>query len=231
MKVTAYLRVSTDKQADEGAGLDVQRDAIKKWARAEGHRVVSWHSDEGVSGSNGLESRRALTAALADLNEGTARGLVVYRLDRLARDLVLQEQLLAELKRMSVDVFTTSAGEAAYLQDDPKDPSRALIRQILGAVNQYERSMIRLRLEAGIARKREQGGYAGGKPPYGYQAVGKELIPEPAEQDTLTRMRALHDEGKSGRQIAEQLTHEGRPARGGGEWRDASVSRILKRSR
>ncbi len=52
-----------------------------------------------------------------------AEGIVVYRLDRLARDLVLQEQLLAELRRVSAAVFSTSAGEDAYLADDR--PTRA----------------------------------------------------------------------------------------------------------
>jgi DNA invertase Pin-like site-specific DNA recombinase len=74
-----------------------------------------------------------------------ADALIVYRLDRLARDLVLEEQLLAEAWRMGAVVFSTSAGESAYLEDDPLDPSRRLIRQVLGAVNEYERAMIGLR--------------------------------------------------------------------------------------
>jgi DNA invertase Pin-like site-specific DNA recombinase len=137
MKVVAYLRVSTDKQADEGLGLDVQRAAVWKWARAEGHRIVGEFVDQSVSGSNGIENREALPDALGALRDGRAHAIVVYRLDRLARDLVLQEQLLAEVRRLGVDVFSTSGGESAYLVDDPDDPSCRLIRQILGAVNDY----------------------------------------------------------------------------------------------
>ena len=58
----------------------------------------------------------------------------VYRLDRLARDLIVQETVLAEVKRLGGEVFSTSAAEAGYLSDDPDDPSRKLIRQVLGAV-------------------------------------------------------------------------------------------------
>jgi len=53
----------------------------------------------------------------------------VHRLDRLARDLVLQEQLLAECWRMGATVSSTAAGEDAYLSDDPADPSRRLIKR------------------------------------------------------------------------------------------------------
>src|SRR5947209_5180061 len=143
MRIVGYLRVSTDRQAEEGLGLDVQRDAIRTWAKANGHRVAKWCSDEGVSGSNGLDGRDGLAEALGALRDGRADALAVYRLDRLARDLVLQEQLLAEVWRMGSRVWSTSPSEDAYL--DPNgaadDPSRTLIRQILGAVAQYERAM------------------------------------------------------------------------------------------
>jgi DNA invertase Pin-like site-specific DNA recombinase len=67
MRVCAYLRVSTDEQAEQGLGLDVQEQAIRAWAREHKHRVTAWHRDEGISGSNGLETRLALADALTEL--------------------------------------------------------------------------------------------------------------------------------------------------------------------
>ena len=167
VKIVGYLRVSTDQQAERGLGLEVQRQGIKGWAKTAGHRVVEWTSDEGVSGSNGLEDRLGLAEALEHLRLGAADGLVVYRLDRLARDLVLQEQLVAEIWRLGAQVFSASLAEVAFLIDDPDDPSRKLIRQVLGAVAEYERSMIKLRLRSGRRRKSQNGGYAFGAPPFG----------------------------------------------------------------
>lgn len=228
-RVVAYLRVSTDRQAEHGLGLEVQEAAIRKWAKAEGHRIVSWHRDEGVSGSNGLETRIALPDALAALQDRTAVGLVVYRLDRLARDLVLQEQLLAEIWRMGAEVFTTSAAEAGYLGDDPDDPSRKLVRQILGAVNEYERAMIKLRLRSGRARKRECG-YAGdGPPPLGWRAEGRQLVADPDEQAVLERIRTLRAEGRSLREIAATLTSEGFKPKRSETWHAGSLALIVKR--
>ena len=47
VKVAAYLRVSTNTQAEHGLGLDVQRQACRAWARQQGHKIISWHADEG----------------------------------------------------------------------------------------------------------------------------------------------------------------------------------------
>jgi DNA invertase Pin-like site-specific DNA recombinase len=80
---------------------------------------------------------RVSTGKQVEEGLGLADQEVVYRLDRLARDLVLQEQLLAEVWR-SGELFSTAGGEA-NLHGDPEDPSRRLLRQVLGAVSEYER--------------------------------------------------------------------------------------------
>jgi DNA invertase Pin-like site-specific DNA recombinase len=229
MDLAAYLRVSTDRQADEGLGLDVQETSIKSWARAHAHRVVAWTRDEGISGSNGLEDRVGLLEALDAVRGKRAPGLVVYRLDRLARDLILQERLLAEVRQAGGDVFSTSAAECAYLTDDPDDPSRKLIRQILGGVAEYERAMIALRLRSGRRRKRELGGYADGAPPFGWRAEGRELVPDGDEQRALRRVQQLHAEGQSLREIAATLTSEGIKPKRSDRWHPQSLKRILDR--
>jgi DNA invertase Pin-like site-specific DNA recombinase len=230
VRLVAYLRVSTDEQAEEGLGLDVQRQAIRAWAKAQRRRVVAWHADEGLSGSNGLDHRAGLLDALTALRAGEAKGLVVYRLDRLARDLVLQEQLLAEVRRLGGDVHSTSAAEAAYLADDPDDPSRRLIRQVLGAVNEYERSMIKLRLRSGRRRKAELGGYAYGAPPFGYRAEAGELVADDEEQLTLARIEELRGDGLSLRAIADVLDEESRRPRRGERWHPKVIASALARS-
>jgi DNA invertase Pin-like site-specific DNA recombinase len=229
MKLVAYLRVSTDRQAEEGLGLETQRHAIREWAKAGGHTISLWASDEGISGSNGIDTRKGLLDALCALQDGRCGGLVVYRLDRLARDLVLQEQLLSEVWRMRGRVFSTSPSEDAYLGEDDAgdDPSRALIRQILGAVAQYERGMIRLRLRQGKARKAASNGYVGGAPKFGYRAEGRELVADDREQLARTRIVQLRADGLSLRAIAAVLESEGVPAKRGGRWHPTTVRAVL----
>lgn len=230
VKIVAYLRVSTDRQAEEGLGLEVQRHAIRTWAAKEGHRVIEWCSDEGISGSNGLDTREALASALALVRASRAGGIVVYRLDRLARDLIVQETLLAEVKRLGGTLFSTVNSEAAYLVDDPDDPSRKLIRQVLGAVSEYERSMIALRLRSGRRLKSHQGGYAYGSPPLGYRAESGQLVREEGEAVAVARARELRAQGKSLREIAGVLETEGHHPKRGGRWHPTTLARTIARA-
>lgn len=225
MKLVAYLRVSTDRQAEEGLGLPVQRAGIKAWAKANGHRITAWYSDEGISGSNGVDTRVGLLDALAALKDGEAGGLVVYRLDRLARNLTVQETTLAAVWAMGSTVFSVDIGEVP--RDDPDDPMKTALRQMIGVFAQLERGMIAARLRAGKRMKAERGGYAGGRPPYGFDAVDGELRPNPEEQAVIALARKLRAEGKSTRQIASVLTEEGHRPKSGTLWHPPQVARLL----
>lgn len=229
MRLLGYLRVSTQGQVDDGAGLEVQRDTIATWAKARGHRV-RWLADEGISGSNGIDTRAGLAEAL-DLVKRGAEGIVVYKLDRLARSLILQEQILDDVRRRGGRVFSCSDTENAYLEDpdtDP-DPTRTLVRQVLGAVAEYERAMTRARMAAGRARKAAAGGYVHGAPPYGWASDGRgSLVPVPAEQAQVDLMRTLREGGTSYRGIVKVLDEAGVPARRG-RWHPDVVRRILER--
>lgn len=233
MRVVGYLRVSTEVQAEGGLGLDVQRHAISTWAKASGHKITLWASDEGVSGSNGLDSRVGLLDAISALQEKSVQGLVVYRLDRLARDLNLQEQLLAEVWRIGGRVFSTSASEDSYL--DPEgaadDPSRTMIRQILGAVSEYERAVIRLRLRSGKQRKAAAGGYVGGGVPLGQRVESKELVADAGELVVRDRILELHTEGKSLRSIAAQLDAEGHKPKRSARWHAETIRCVVRAGR
>jgi len=126
--VLGYTRVSTAEQV-EGFGLTVQRRAITDYCEENGLRLVAVLSDEGVSGSNGLDARKSLSEVLAVVESGSVSGLVVYRLDRLARDLVLQETLMARLRKAGVEVLSVTEPDI-----DSEDHTRVLVRQVLGAM-------------------------------------------------------------------------------------------------
>lgn len=231
MRYVIYLRVSTDQQADSGAGLDIQEQACRAWLRAQRHRLAGVQSDAGRSGTLDIGDRPGLASAMALLLDDRADGLVVYRLDRLARDLVLQEQLLAAFHAKGKELRSCSPTEDASLIHDPDDPTRALTRQILGSVAQYERAMIRLRLKAGRARKALDGGYVGGTPPYGFAAVRGELVKVASEQATIRVMLRLRGRGLSLQQIADRLEADGIRSRASHKkWRKSTIDAILKRN-
>jgi site-specific DNA recombinase len=227
MDLIAYLRVSTDKQAEEGYGLDVQADDVAAYAAANGHTIVATYTDEGVSGSNGLALREALPEALLALAAGNGQALLIPALHRLSRDMLLQEQLLREIWSMGCEVLSALGSEAS-LRDDPEDPARRMLRVILGAVNEYERTLIVLRLRKGRAAKHAGGGYAYGSPGYGYAAHEKALVAVDHEQAIIARIHGLRKDGATTRAIANVLNGEGVRAKRGGRWHPETIARIVR---
>jgi DNA invertase Pin-like site-specific DNA recombinase len=223
-KVFGYTRVSTAEQV-EGFGLDVQEAAIRKYCKDEGLLLVAMLTDEGQSGSNGLDDRLGLAEGLARIERGEASALVVYRLDRLARDLLLQETVHARLETAGASVLSVS--EPAMTGDDP---TRVLVRQLLGGIAQYERAVIRGRMMAGKAAKVAKGGYGGGRPAYGQRADGGELVANTEEAAIVETVTTMRKAGESYRSIATALKDGGLTTRSGGEWNPNQVRRIAQRS-
>lgn len=226
-KLLAYVRVSTDLQAEQGLGLQVQERAIRTWAQTRGFKVVDVHKDEGVSGSLDVAQRPGLASCLNLLQHGAAQGLIVARLDRLARALTVQEAVLARVWEAGGSVFTVDAGEIH--RDDPADPMRTAMRQMVGVFAQLERGMIVARMRAGRVLKAAKGEYAYGAPPLGYRSENRSLIRVEEEWATVERIRALRDEGCSLRQIADRLDAEGHHPKRAVRWHPQTLSQVLKR--
>lgn len=227
MKLTAYLRVSHKRQR-EAYGPDVQRADIAKWAKANGHRIIAWHEDA-ISGASELADREGWVLAEADVKGGKADGIVVARLDRLARDVLVQEMLLRNLSRLGGVVFSTRENENEMISGATDDPSRELVRTILGAISEYDRKMTIARLAASRKVKAARDGYAHGTVPYGYRSKDATLVPVPAEQRVIERIRTSAAQGVRLSHIARDLNTEGVPTRRGGAWTHATIERIIKR--
>ncbi len=222
-KVIGYVRVSTAEQVD-GFGLDAQRASIRSYCRDEGLTLIEILGDEGISGSNGLDDRRGLAEALARIERGEATALVVYRLDRLARDLILQETIHARLETRRASVLSVSEPSVG------DDATRTLIRQVMGVFAQYERTVIRGRMMAGKAEKKKQGGYVGGTPAYGFRAVDGTLV---ADEDERAMVKLITDRrrvGESYRTIAMALAEAGHTTRRGTVFNPAQIRAIALRN-
>jgi len=152
----------------------------------------------------------------------------VSSVDRLARSLTIQEAALVQIWNAGGKAFAVDQGEV--LEDDPDDPARTFVRQILGAVSQLEAAMIARRLRRGRQFKADKGGYAHGAPPYGYRAEGGELVPDPVEQQTVARIAELRRKGASYRGIANEFNREGVAPKRAAQWHPMAIKRIVDRS-
>jgi DNA invertase Pin-like site-specific DNA recombinase len=231
MRLIAYIRVSSDTQLD-GNGLDIQRTTIRRWAKAHGHTITKWLADEGVSGATDAVDRPGLSEALQMLRHPPkADGLVVAKLDRLARALTVQEAALALIWRDGGTVFAADAGE--ILKDDPDDPMRTALRQVVGVFAELDRRTVVKRMRDGRKAKAEAGRKATGAYAYGYEGTGKgrerDAAPRTDEQAAVRRIAELRGAGQSYRQIAATLDTEGLRPRRAASWSAMSVRNVAVR--
>lgn len=141
----SYLRVSGKSQV-EGDGYPRQRTAVERYARAHGIKIANAYRDGGVSGTRELADRKGLATLLAAVQAGEVRTVLVERADRLARDLVVGEIILSQFRAAGVTVLAAEGGVDLTAADD--DPTKRLIRQILGAVAEYDKTVTVLKLRA-----------------------------------------------------------------------------------
>jgi DNA invertase Pin-like site-specific DNA recombinase len=221
-RTVAYLRVSSDKQADRGVSLDAQRAKVEGYAALFDLDLVAIEVDAGESAKS--LARPALGRALAMLRTGKADALLVVKLDRLTRSV----RDLCDL----VDHYFRE-GKCALLsvgeQVDTRSAAGRMVLNMLTVLGQWEREAIGERTSAAMQHKASQGEYTGGAAPYGYAlaADGVALVEVESEQAVVADARALRATGMSLRKISEALHRKGIRARNGGTFAPVQVARMV----
>src|SRR5258705_2678070 len=221
-RTIAYLRVSTDKQADRGVSLDAQRAKLKTYADLYELDLVGVIVDAGISAKT--LDRPGLQRALGMLKAGEAEALLVVKLDRLTRS-------VRDLGHLVERYF--APGKAALLsvgeQIDTRSAAGRLVLNVLASVSQWEREAIGERTSAALKHKASQGEYTGGDVPYGFRLApcGERLKPDPREQALLAQARRLRNKGLSLRAVARELVARGFRTRTGGPFAPVQVQRML----
>ncbi|WP_244206599.1 recombinase family protein [Streptomyces swartbergensis] len=234
LRLVLVRRVSTAGQAADGYGLDAQEADCRRWAKAQTgpririvHMVTDGDGKGGKSGTSLLDERPGLMEAVEWIAEGKADGILAPNLDRLARELTVQEAVLSYVWALGARAFTADHGE--HLEDDASDPMRTAMRQMRGVFHQLDRGLIIKRLTEGRAAKGERGGYAYGAPRFGQRVVDSELSDDERENEIAETMERWRDEeGLSVRAIcARANSRDDMPSKRGGKWHPTTVQRLL----
>lgn len=220
MRAIIYLRTSGESQVDrEGPGI--QEDSCRKYALERAWTVVAVLHEAATTGKT--DERPEFANALVMVEEGEADVILVASMDRLARTLTVSEGLLSRAWSAGAEVHMANYG--IVLQDDPDDPMRTFIRQVMGAVAQLDRSMLTARMMAGRRRKKARGGKGEGSYPFGFTRFG----PDPHEQATLARIATLIDaERLTLSDAADVLNTEGLYTRNGLEWSPQNLCKVRR---
>ena len=222
-RVVAYVRVSTEKQAEQGLSLDAQQAKLAAYAALYELDLVATEIDAGVSAKT--LQRPALQRALGALKAGKAEALLVVKLDRLTRS-VRDLGLLVETYFLAGKWSLMSVSE----QIDTRTAAGRMVLNILAAVSQWERETIGERTAEAMAYKRQQREYTGGEPPYGWRlaADGIHLDPHREEQAIIGEALALKAAGLSLRKIGARLAMHGLLPRLGTAWNPKTVRDLLQ---
>ena len=222
VRVVTYTRISTD-ETNQPYSLGAQHDRLDAFVASQpGWQVVARYTDQ-ASGKN-LER-----PALKELRTAAAAGridlLLVYRVDRLSRNLSQLVGLIEELAGYGVGF------RSATEPFDTANPAGRMLVQLLGSFAEFERASLLDRIGAGMERKASRGEWCGGSPPYGYLKPQRTTIlqPDPATAPIVRSIFRRYVETRDGaRQIAAWLDGQGHRTRLGGRWSTTAVLALLR---
>lgn len=194
MRVFGYVRVSTAEQASNGDSLATQRQQIAGYAMMKGWKLADVFVESGVSGSVPLADRAEGARLLAAARGGDV--IITAKLDRMFRSASDALATLEALKGDDVSLHMIDLGGDVCGNGISK-----LVFTILSAVAENERDRLRERIREVKRHLASQNVYAGGRRPYGFDVIDGKLLPNPEEQELLTKMRELRDAGSTLRDI------------------------------
>jgi site-specific DNA recombinase len=225
-KVAVYARVSTEDQAERDT-IENQLHACREHAQAIDADIVAEFRDEGVSGAIPLDERPEGQRLLEAAEAGQFESVLIYRLDRLAREMILGLRAFKQLSNIGTPVVSV----CETWDDSPT--GRFMYREFM-SIAEFERDLIRQRTMSGRQRRVREGRYMASTTPYGYtnvQTTGQ-LKRYPQQAKVVKQMFKWSLEGLGLETIAERLNEAKIPPPGAGKthrnrWHISTIRRIL----
>ena len=217
-----YTRFSPRRKAEESESCEVQRGYCNAYCATNGYQVVAAFDDPDVSGAD--EFREKLWAAIEALPKDGV--LVVYKRDRLARNVYLSEQINRSVERKGATI------EAVTGDVKGDSAETCMIRQVLAAIAEYERKMIASRTRHAMRWHMSQGRRMGRECPYGWMpdpADAARMVPCQRELSVIDEIREAARNGSNPHAISVWLNANRAEFSRHGRWTPNMVRKILAR--
>jgi DNA invertase Pin-like site-specific DNA recombinase len=212
MNYVAYYRVSTQQQGRSGLGLEAQRAAVLQHVGQALEPGNEFTEVETGKGSNALDRRPVLKAALAEAKR-TKATLIIAKLDRLARNV----SFIAQLMESKVKFICADMPEATELT-----------LHIMAAMAQHERQMISERTKAALAAAKARGVKLG-NPSLDIDNTKRRVRAQQFADTLAPTLNAWQAQGFTQTRMVEELNRLQIPAAKGGEWSRLQLQRVLGR--
>jgi site-specific DNA recombinase len=220
MKVAAYIRVSTEEQAQEGYSISAQKNRLEAYAISQGWEIVGFYVDEGISAKD--MNRPELNRLIKGVKEKAFDCVLVYRLDRLTRSVLDLYELLNIFEKYEVKFKS-----ATEIYDTTTATGRLFIT-LVAALAQWERENLGERVRMGMQEKAKEGKFVISIPPFGYDKDGDYLKLNESEAVIVKEIFRLYLSGKYGmKKIAAILNERNLKTKAGKPFNDNSIKYIL----
>jgi site-specific DNA recombinase len=218
--IAAYIRVSTDEQADKGNSLTEQRERLASYCRAMGWEQPVFYIDDGYSAKD--LNRPAIRQLLDEVEQNKIHIIVTTKLDRFSRNLLDLLQTVQFLQEHDCNYVSAS---------ENFDTSTAVGRmtlQLLGTFAEFERERISERVRDNMLSLARNTSKALTKPCYGYDIIDGHYAINEDEAKFVRNMFDLAEQGYGYRMIAKILNDRGSVTKQGKPWDQVSVKRIIQ---
>jgi site-specific DNA recombinase len=222
-KVDLYIRVSTERQVNEGDSLDEQENELRKYCDFRRFQINNVFIERGKSGKN--TNRPEYQKLIKDILDKKVNAVVVKRLDRLSRSLLDFEQLMKTMQENNVEFISICESF-----DTTTAMGKAMLRIAL-VFAQLEREQTSERLSDVMEYRASKGLFNGGHKPYGYTNVNKELVPYKKEKEVVEIIFDKFIETKSTTATARILNEADLKNRDSKLWDKRTVQYILQNTR
>ncbi len=219
---TAVAYIRTSSAANVGPHKDSakrQTAAIRAYAKAKGLKIVRTYTDEAVSGADHIEDREGFVEMLDYMLGNGARVILLETASRFARDVMVQEAVYRMLKAREIKLVPVDSPE--HFEDDVDNPTRKMVRQILGVVSEFEKASLVQKLRKARDRKSKE---------LGRRIEGPKVPPEVVKAaKRLARLNPKTHKRRSLRGIAGELAALGHLSPSQRAYGPESIKRMIGR--
>lgn len=224
-----YARVSSEMQAAAETPIAGQLQELRRYALANGYEIVREYVDEGISGTTDQREAFRAMRADADQKQPPFQAILVWKFDRIARNVMTAATFREMLKRRGVKLISLT-------EPSIDGPHSIIINSVLDAMAELYSLQLAENTLRGQKVNARMGLSSGGRPPYGLMPMKIDLESgvqktqwkvDPATAPTVRRIYEMYVDGMGYKKIAQTLTEEGVPSPRGGPWNANSLVYIL----
>ena len=234
--IVLYIRVSTQRQVEQGDSEEFQRAAAETWAKANGHMITKVYVEDGSSAFR--DRRTVFPRMIEDIMEGRVKctGVLVYSFSRFSRNNRIRQNIEHKLSKRGVKVYSITEPTSS-----DNSNMEFMMKNFIGIFNEALSRQNSQQVTDAMNTNAKHGFFCGSRPPYGYKifvtdiparsGFKKRLTIHPDEAEIVKMIFNLSEKGKSGKpwgvkRITTYLNNEG-ILRRGKSWTTNEISKIL----